>query len=343
MLLVRAEEIGRETILAHYDSLLVRLFGARASGLAPNRIKELVKDGYLEIEALKGLDIVPGVLDEPLNPILFVRRLGSHYAEADLETRESMRNWDLKRWSRRMKQPLSVVGSKEVKTSFPTLARPKPLDLSLTPKKEDLPSSFGDAEKAGLVSAFKCAGGYIRGLGASYADEFSALLYEDWNGERILSTPDPQRRAEKLRIIREEVGTAVLTKDTAREVAGRIRQRVGDLARDFERIAETEVQAVHNEGQIYASVELDGENAMIARIPESGACQTCLDLFIDPLTNAPRVFYVSDIANNGTNVGLARRDWKATAYPIHPYCRCDTIPLRPNQTVTRTGRIKVKK
>jgi hypothetical protein len=342
MLLVRAEEIGRDTILAHYDALLVRLFGAKASGLSEDRINELVKQGHLEEEALQGLDIAPNVLDEPLNPILFVRRLGSHYIQADLETREKMRSWDLKRWSRRMKQPLAI-SSKEVKTSFPNIERPQPIDLSLTPKEDDIPSSFGDAEKAGLVSAFKCAGGYIRGLGATYADEFSALMYEDWNGEQILSTPDPQRRADKLKVIREEVGTAVLTKDTAREVAGRIRQRVGDLARDFERIAETEIQAVHNEGQIYAGIELDGENAMIARIPESGACGTCLELFIDPLTNAPRVFFVSDIAQNGTNVGQPRRSWRATVYPIHPYCRCDTISVRPNQTVTRTGRVVVKK
>ena len=338
MLLTDAEQRGRSVIEAHYDALIVELFGARASGFSRDRLESLVQSGYLNIEALSGVDTSNTGLEEPLNPILFVRRLGSHYAEADSKTREQMRQWDLQRWASEMERPLTRREPK-ADVVFPTIDRPQPLNLTPPPQQRAVPSYFGPAEKAGLVSAFQVAGGFIRGLGASYADEFSSSVYEEWNGEELLSTPDPVRRADKLRVIREEVGTAVLTKDTARDVALRIRQRVGDLARDFERIAETELQAVHNEGQIYQAVELDGEGARVARIPESGACGACIRLFIDPVTNEPFIFSVGDLASNGTNVGRPKRSWVPTAFPVHPHCRCDTIPVGPDQKVTKVGRL----
>lgn len=335
MLLVDAEMMGREVIESHYDALSVELFGVRASGLSRERIESLIEGGYLNPQALQEENTITNT---PLNPILFIRRLGSHYVEARPEERERMRRWDLDRWRGELSRgitPRRATASRR----YPTIERPQPEELAPDPQPQAIPLYFSPAERAGLVSAHKVTGGYIRGLGALYADEFSAQMYEEWNGEALLNTPDAERRRQKLQVIREEVGAAVLTKPTAREVSRRIRQRVGDIARNFDRIAETELQAVHNEGQIYQAIELDGEDARVARIPESGACSSCLNLFIDPLTANPHVFMVSALASNGTNIGRPRRSWVATAYPVHPNCRCDTIPLSPNQTVTPSGRI----
>lgn len=338
MLLVDAEMRGRGIIESHYDALSVELFGVLASGLARERIETLIEEGYLDPRVLIGDNPTTRA---PLNPLLFVRRLGSHYVEASPAERDLMRRWSLDKWRGELTRGITPRRASESRR-YPTIERPQPETLAPDPHPQAVPSYFGPAERAGLVSAHKAAGGYIRGLGALYADELSAHVYESWNGEELLNTPDAERRRQKLQVIREEVGAAVLTKDTAREVARRIRQRVGDLARNFDRIAETELQAVHNEGQIFQAVELDGEEARVARIPESGACSSCRALFIDPTTDTPRVFLVSDLAANGTNVGRPRRSWSATAYPVHPNCRCDTIPLSPNQTVTASGRIVSK-
>jgi hypothetical protein len=336
MLLVEAEMRARETILAHYDALVVELFGARAAGYPRDRLERLVAGGYLSPDALRGLDLRRGRSDEPLNPILFVRRMGTPYHRASPERREQMRRWDLAKWQRELDNP--VISTDRFSPSI-EIDRPQPDELGPEPLNGAIPQGFGPAERAGLVSAFRVAGGFIRGLGVAFADEMSADIYEDWDGEELLRTPDPQRRAETLAVIREEVGAAVLTKPTAREVARRIRQRVGDLARNFDRIAETELQAVHNEGQIFNALEMDGEGARVARIPESGACESCRDLFLDPATNEPIIFEVSALAANGTNVGRRRANWLATAYPVHPNCRCDIISVGPDQRVTSTGRI----
>jgi hypothetical protein len=160
MLLVQAEQYGRNIILAHYDALLVQLFGSDLSG--------------------------------------------SVYVDANPKEKEKMRRWDLTRWSKEINKKAFPKKSTPTPT-LPLLQRPMPDDLSLMPGEASIPSSFSDAEKAGLVSAFKVAGGYIRGLGANYADEFSADMYEEWNGESVLQIPNPERRSEKLKVIREWV------------------------------------------------------------------------------------------------------------------------------------------
>jgi len=332
MLVLDAERRTRQNIRDHYDALCIELLGVRGSGLSQERVKALIRAQLVDPSALNGFNV--NSLDEPLNPILFIRRIGPLYARANPRERARMRQYTLQQWQRELRgyEPPPAV------RYTPPMDRPEAPSQS-TVEQSAIPDSFGTADRASLVSAFQSMGGYIRGLGARFADEASAIIFEDWNGEQLLSTPDPQRRADMLKVIREEVGAAVLTKDTAREVARRIRQRSDDLARNFDRIAETELQAVHNEGQIIQAVEIDGETARVARIPESGACGFCKEAFLNS-EGSPQIFNVVDLIANGANVGRKRKDWLPSAYPMHPNCRCDTIPVGPNQTITRTGRLK---
>jgi len=332
MLLLDAERRTRQSIIDNYDALCIELLGVRGAGLPRERVEELVQRGLLDIESLQGFNVNSS--SEPLNPILFIRRIGPMYSRATPQQRARMREYTLRQWQRELKgyEPPPAV------RYTPPMDRPTAPEV-FEPLEGAIPDSFGTADKTSLVSAFQSVGGYIRGLGARFADEASAIMFEEWNGAQILSTPDPIRRAEMLDVIREEVGAAVLTKDTAKEVARRIRQRSGDLARNFDRIAETELQAVHNEGQVMQAVEIDGDAARVARIPESGACGYCKEAFLGP-DGLPKIFSVLELITNGANVGRKRRAWLPSAYPMHPNCRCDTIPVGPNQFVTKTGRIK---
>lgn len=340
MLVLDYEQHTRESITAHYDALCVELLGVRGAGLPRERIAELIESGHLSPAALEGLDV--GDLDEPLNPLLFVRLIGTPYLEATPRTRALMRDYTLDQWRRELEQPFNVrLNEPPTETGWEPplyINRPEPPELPHTPHPAPLPVWISEAEKAGLVSAYKTAGQYIRGLGATLADEASGIIFEEWGGEQIISTPDPQRRAAALEAIREEVGAAVLTHETAQTLATRMRQRTADLARNFERIALTELQSAHNEGQIYQALYVDGEGARVARIPESGACKHCLRLFTRP-DGRPRVFDVEELVSYGSNVGRAARDYVPSAYPIHPQCRCDTIPIRAGQDIDAQGRL----
>lgn len=343
MLLLDAERRTRSAIQARFEALSVELLGVRGAGLTRERIRELIDTGHLDPRALEGLDSAEGALGEPLNPWLFIRLIGTPYFSSSPAARARMREHSLEQWVRELQQPLSVrleEGAPEEETRAPlfSLDRPEPPPVDYTPHPAPLPVWLSQAERAGLVSAYESAGRYIRGLGATLADEASGIIFEEWSGEQLIDTPDPARREAALEAVRQEVGNATLTKETAETAARRIRQRTGDLARNFERIATTELQATHNEGQIYQALYVEGEAARVARIPESGACKYCLALFLTR-EGKPRVFEVEELAANGTNVGRKPRDYLATAYPVHPNCRCDTIPVRAGQTIDARGRL----
>jgi hypothetical protein len=323
MLLLDAETWTHNAIQAHYDALIVQLFGARASGLSRSRLSHLLRGGYLAPSQIEGLRL--GHDDAPLNPLIFLRMCGTPYATASAEEQAQMREWTLSRWSAELEDRDPSTPSQAV-SPLPEGARALPPEIAPKPLPRAVPESLSTTEKIGLVSAFQSAGGFIRGLGAKYAYDASADYYEEWNGETLVSSPDPIQRRERLEIIREEVGLAQLTKDHAREVARRMRARTGDLYRNFDRIAETELQATHNEGMIYQAVSLDGENARVKRIPESGACRACLGAFLDE-EGQPIIWSVQELAEMGSNVGRRRAEWLPSAYPMHPSCRCDTIPV----------------
>ena len=342
MRLVEAEIKARELIQARFEGLIVELLGPRASGLSAERIAELIEQGHLDPAAIYNADGERrGEL--PLNPIIFIRLAGAPYFDADNATRERMREATLREWVERLAPMISAreeAPPPKIDATAPLfkIERPAaPGDLPELPQNS-VPAWLSQSERAGLVEAYRNAGGYIRGLGVDFADEISARLFERWGGARLLDTPDPAKRAAALEVIRAEVGAAVLTHDTAAEVAGRIRQRTGDLARNFQRIAETELQAAHNEGQLYHTLYTGGEGAKMARIPETTACKTCRALFLNP-DGTPRLFSPTELIAGGVNVGRRRADYRATIYPPHPRCRCDTITIRPGQRVTRDGRI----
>lgn len=344
MLVLEAQARTREAITAQFDALSVELLGARAAGLSRQRIEELIESGHLNAQALEGLDVAS--LSEPANPILFIRLISGPYSEADPITRARMRDYTLDQWARELSGPISQridedTGEPIDYTAPPpfSLERPPPPEgTNYTATPRPFPSWLNQAERAGLVSAYEHAGRYVRGLGAKLADEATGIIFEEWAGERLIDTPDPARRAAALEAIRDEIGTATLTRDTAQTAARRIRQRTGDLARNFERIAETELQAAHNDGALYQAAYIDGDAARVARIPESAACAHCLRLFLKA-DGTPRIFGVQELAAYGSNVGRRARDYQPTAYPVHPQCRCDTIPIRAGQRATRTGRI----
>jgi hypothetical protein len=345
MRLVDAELKARELIQARFEALCVELLGARASGLSAERIAALIEEGHLDPAAIYSADGERRA--DPLNPILFIRLAGGPYFDADNATRAQMRDATLREWVERLAPIISAreeAPPRKVDATAPLfkIERPTaPGDLRELPLNS-VPAWVSQSERAGLVDAYRNAGAYIRGLGVDFADEMSARLFERWGGARLLDTPDPAKRAAALEVIRAEVGAAVLTHDTAAEVAGRIRQRTGDLARNFQRIAETELQAAHNEGQLYHALYTGGEGARIARIPETTACQTCRALFLNP-DQTPRLFTPAELIAGGVNVGRRRADYRATVYPPHPRCRCDTITVRHGQTVTRDGRITADK
>lgn len=135
--------------------------------------------------------------------------------------------------------------------------------------------------------------------------------------------------------VRDMVRDAIANGDDWGTLRDDLDVRYGVWTRDWQRVARTELQGAYNEGVIAASAARYGSGARVARIPEIDACGHCRRLFLDE--GIPRVFDLSTIVRNGTNVGRKPEDWRATVWPIHPNC------LLPGTAVlTPTGARRVE-
>lgn len=178
-------------------------------------------------------------------------------------------------------------------------------------KKRPVPLT--EAEKSAISWAEHSAALHVRGLGNKIADDFSTVAIE--------ADADLRRKYEDT--IRSETKGALERRETWRKLASNMGHETGDWARDFGRIAATEMQRAHQEGvsQGLKKREGDPETVMVAKIPNSDACKHCVRLHLkNGHGSAPRVFKLSELQENGSNVGRKAADWKAVVGPVHPWC-----------------------
>ena len=183
-------------------------------------------------------------------------------------------------------------------------------------------------EREAWVQAYTRGSEYVRGLGNMVDEQSRTMATEIWDGDEAADVPVPGIRAEVSATIRELTADAIARGATARELASDLGNATGDWARDWLRIARTELQGAYNDGVVIRAVRIHGDRAQIARIPHDDACIHCQRLFLED-NGAPRVFNAEDLMQNGTNVGRKAADWKATVWPVHPHCRCDTQVVPP--------------
>jgi hypothetical protein len=148
-----------------------------------------------------------------------------------------------------------------------------------------------------------------------------------WNKENIDVAVGEKLRAEGMRDIRVTVAEGVDRAETAKKVALRLGHETGNWSRNWERVANTELQGAYNDGQIINAVRVYGDDASVARVPHPTACEFCAAMFLSG--GRPRIFTVDELIDNGTNVGKRSADWLPTIWPVHPNCRCDTQVVPP--------------
>jgi hypothetical protein len=324
--------------LLHHDAFLVEFVGAERSGLSAERIGELIDAGLINEDTMQGLKIGGTSID----PYEFTAVAGALMDEADPETRRQMREWGIERWA-----PLVQVKREDLRSMSREQAEERkqggaltdtpPIELSEQPAIEP-PSWMSPAESAGYERAVLRGGEYIRGLGNILHADLEQVVAEEWYKDQLVSVPDPVKRQRQLEILREELADTLATTRDARALARTLADRTGHYAHNWLRIATTEIQGAHNEGRVNHALRTYGDDAQIARVPESDACEYCRAAFAPDGT--PKVFKVSEIMGNGTNVGRTRKQWQPTVWPMHPNCRCDTITVPQGFTVTEEGTIE---
>lgn len=331
--------IANQVCVDHHDAFLVQIFGPNVANLGQKRIDDLLDSGVLGAEDLDRL-LVPGA---GCDYIEFVYHVNDHIRkhQTDLKKIEEMREWGIDIWTEIVAERVNELKAEPPTTNY--VAGVVEIELPVNVPKPDMPVSVANNinpdipqglkpfEVYGYQQAIKYAGEYARGLGQQMGYDLEQTVREEWNEETILQEVDPELRAQKIELIREETAKEFLEFKDARALARRLADKTGEYVRDWERIARTELQAVYNDARVISGVEDFGSEAQIARIHEAGACDDCIRLCGD--SQNPEVFTVQQLYDNGTNVGKRRRDWKATIFPIHPNCRCDTVVVPPGFTI----------
>lgn len=204
-------------------------------------------------------------------------------------------------------------------------------DLTLDQVEEELrrdPVPLGPAERRMIQSARNSAGQYCQGLGNTVDEELRALAIE----------ADDEQSAWLRGQAREATAEATARRATIRRLASDLGDRTDDWSRDLERIARTELHNAQENGVAeWIEAEAGGE-ARVMKLPSPGACEACLRLYTTD-GSTPRVFRLSALRANGSNVGRRAKDWKPTLEAAHPHCTCTLVEVPEGWAPDERGRL----
>jgi len=327
-------------IRAHHEAFLVELLGEHASTVSPERIQELMADGVIDPAAIGRVHIDLG--EEAVEPYEYMRLVSRALDRLDENQRMAARDWTVAQWVPYVRRELAIAreGDRHAQQETPGVRyerpEPPPAGGGADPAT---PIWMSPSERAAHREALARAGAYARGLGNTYAEDAAKKVVESWDGDTLSEEGNVGQRARMLRVIREKTAEAALTHHDPAQLARDLADATRYYSHNWRRIAETELQGAHNLAVVETAIDRYGEDGRVVRITESGACRHCTRLFRDA-EGHPRVFTVRELLENGTNIGRKSDSWLATAWPVHPRCRCDTRIVPPGYGVTVEGRVR---
>lgn len=176
------------------------------------------------------------------------------------------------------------------------------------------PIPLTEPERRAVKFAQFQAAGYVKGLGNKVSQATGQLMI---NADKALEV--------KLqKIIRDKTAQNIAKRETAKQLRSDLGWASKDWTRDWDRIAVTEKQNAMQSGMADHIVKRHGPGALVAKRTMPDACKHCKRLFDGPDGN-PRIFPLSVLVGNGTNVGKKANDWQAVIGTVHPHCQCQLI------------------
>ena len=176
------------------------------------------------------------------------------------------------------------------------------------------PIPLSEAETHALRMAQMNAGQYCKGLGNRVNVATGAVIFE----------ADAALRSRTEGIIRDATALNIARRETVRKLKSDLGWATKDWARDWDRIAVTEKQTAMQRGVADHYRGRYGGSVLVAKRPMPSACRHCKRVYLGP-DGQPRIFKLSDLEENGTNVGRKANDWLPVIGTVHPHCQCQLI------------------
>lgn len=168
---------------------------------------------------------------------------------------------------------------------------------------------------------------YIKGMGERVKKTLSNSV-----SEQEIKNLVENRRIEELSTIKREHELGVLEKRSVQGIVSNIGNQLKDWNRDWGRIVETEFQNIYELGNAQMIINQHGLDARVYKEVYPGACRYCLNLYTTAGAGSkPRIFKLSELIQNGDNIGRKSKDWKPVIGTVHPFCYDDKTEVLTNE------------
>ena len=176
------------------------------------------------------------------------------------------------------------------------------------------PVTLSEREERAAEWAEVNAAQHVRGLG----------MRVDLDTGHAVITADRELEEERRAGIRNATARAIRERKSVADLKSDLGWQAKDWSRDFDRIAVTELQRAHLEGQADA-YRAEGD-PWVFKQPRPDACKDCKAHYLGP-DGMPRLFRLSELSGLGSNVGRKKGAWAPSLEPLHPHCRCVLVRM----------------
>lgn len=146
-------------------------------------------------------------------------------------------------------------------------------------------------------------------------------IFNDING--VISKNEKNNRAAYEDAIRKKIEQGIFERKTKRQIASELGHLTGDWNRNFVRIVDFVSHTAFDEGRALGFENKYGEDTLVWKQVFNGACKHCLKLYTtNGFGSKPKIFKLSELKANGTNIGRKVAEWLPVIGSTHPYCRC---------------------
>lgn len=162
----------------------------------------------------------------------------------------------------------------------------------------------------------------IKGQSLKDIKDLNGRIFNDING--IIAQEHRNDRHYYEEVIRKEMQEGIVNRETAAEIVQALGNKTGDWSRQWGRMVEYISHSAINEGRaaVYKRRSKDNDPLVYKTVFEH-ACKHCIKAYLtNGIGSAPKIFRLSELEANGTNIGRKQVDWKPVVESHHPFCRC---------------------
>ncbi|WCS68008.1 hypothetical protein Goe26_00960 [Bacillus phage vB_BsuM-Goe26] len=208
-------------------------------------------------------------------------------------------------------------------------------------KEESKKMRLSVVERNSLEFSKKSAAKYVTALGQRIKNKI--------NTDVELASQKVNLEVAERDIVRDKISQGILKQRTRTQLASDLGHELDDWKRDWRRVAHTELWNAKLQGEVVTilqgeSIYSNGSrgDTLVFRRPAPDACSHCKRLYLEPDMITPKLFRLSELVNNGTNVGKKVAEWKPITGTTHPNCSCPIAVMPDGFGFNEHGQIEFK-